>query len=67
MARKSKRQVRRQRSQSLGTPVSASRSTEFDPDYTHVKTDLRRIGTLAAVFFVILVVLRFLLPYLPIG
>jgi hypothetical protein len=42
-------------------------SADFNPDYTHVRTDLRRIGTLAAIFFVLLIVLRFLLPFLPIG
>jgi hypothetical protein len=36
-------------------------STEFNPDYTFVKQDLIRIGILAAVFIVILVVLSFIL------
>ncbi|MBC7877634.1 MAG: hypothetical protein H7Y59_10735 [Anaerolineales bacterium] len=33
--------------------------TEFNPDYTHVKKDLKRIGILAATFFVGLIVLSF--------
>jgi len=45
-----------------GTTVSVTSSTsrtEFNPDYTHVKRDLRRIGVLAGSFFVILIVLSF--------
>jgi hypothetical protein len=39
---------------------SASRTTtEFNPDYTHVKRDLGRIGVLAGSFFVVLIVLSF--------
>jgi len=34
---------------------------EFNPDYTYVKQDLKRIGILAGSFFVILVVLSFFL------
>lgn len=33
--------------------------TEFNPDYTNTKKDLVRIGTLAGIFFVALVVLSF--------
>jgi hypothetical protein len=40
------------------TPTSAA---EFNPDYSAVKKDLKRIGTLAGTFFVILVVLSFFL------
>ena len=35
--------------------------TEFNPDYTYVKRDLARIGTLAGFFVAILVVLSFIL------
>ena len=39
---------------------STSRTTtEFNPDYTHVKRDLGRIGVLAGSFFVVLIVLSF--------
>jgi hypothetical protein len=34
---------------------------EFAPDYTHVISDLKRIGALAAFFIVLLVVLSFIL------
>lgn len=50
-------------------PVSAQpaasaftrRSAEFNPDYTYVIRDLKRIGILAGTFFVILVGLSFIL------
>jgi hypothetical protein len=32
---------------------------EFNPDYTNVKKDLRRIGILASSFFAVLIVLSF--------
>ena len=35
--------------------------TEFKPDYTAVKKDLKRIGILAGSFFVILIALTFIL------
>jgi hypothetical protein len=38
---------------------AAPASTEFNPDYTHVKRDLGRIGILAGSFFVALIVLSF--------
>ncbi|MEN6571358.1 MAG: hypothetical protein ABFD24_05910 [Anaerolineaceae bacterium] len=41
--------------------MGRSFSTEFNPDYTFVKKDLTRIGTLAGIFFVVLVVLSFFL------
>jgi len=45
------------------TPMMASSAlaarVEFNPDYTNVKHDLKRIGTLAGTFFAILIVLSF--------
>jgi hypothetical protein len=44
--------------------VSGSRrpfEREFNPDYTHVFKDLKRIGALASTFFVLLIVLSFFL------
>ena len=38
-----------------------SNASEFKPDYSYVKKDLKRIGSLAAFFFVILIVLTFIL------
>jgi hypothetical protein len=43
---------------SISTP---SAPVEFNPDYTNIKTDLKRIGMLAGSFFVILVALSFFL------
>ena len=39
--------------------AAVSSSTEFNPDYTHVKRDLSRIGVLAGSFVVVLIVLSF--------
>lgn len=54
------------------TPAAAVRSssfgrrattvTEFNPDYSYVVKDLKRIGALAGTFFVILIALSFVLP-----
>lgn len=41
--------------------VSRTQSAEFNPDYSYVKKDLKRIGILAGSFFVVLVVLSFFL------
>ncbi len=36
-------------------------TTEFNPDYSQTKTDLKRIGILAGSFFVVLIALSFIL------
>jgi hypothetical protein len=36
-------------------------SQDFNPDYSHVYRDLKRIGTLAGFFVVLLIVLSFVL------
>ena len=41
--------------------IPSSSRNEFNPDYTHVKKDLARIGTLAGFFIVVLVALSFFL------
>jgi hypothetical protein len=51
MSKKNKRQAPRQIS-SL-----TAKAVEFNPDYTIIKRDLKRIGLLAGTFFVILIVL----------
>ena len=43
---------------SVSTP---SGRTEFNPDYSAVKKDLARIGTLAGFFIAVLIVLSFFL------
>ena len=39
--------------------TTAAARTEFNPDYTYVKRDLRRIGVLAGSFFGLLIILSF--------
>jgi hypothetical protein len=56
MSRKHRRQLRKS-----AAFVQAPRATEFNPDYTYVKRDLRRIGILAGSFAAILIVLSFFL------
>ncbi|MDD2921931.1 MAG: hypothetical protein PHQ36_06560 [Anaerolineales bacterium] len=56
MAKKNKRPIERK------PAVAASAApVEFNPDYTHTKKDLARIGTLAGFFVVALVALSFFL------
>jgi len=45
----------------LSIEKSRSKASEFNPDYSFIKKDLRRIGSLAAFFFVILIILTFVL------
>ena len=39
--------------------AAAPARTEFNPDYSHIKRDLGRIGILAGVFFALLIALSF--------
>lgn len=72
MPKKSKRQVRKAPAAApapevLAAPTLAPQSgparlttaAEFNPDYTYVVKDLRRIGILALVFVIALVILTF--------
>ena len=57
---------RKSRSSTSSRPTfaGAQRSAvvaEFNPDYTNIKRDLKRIGILAASFFAILIALSFFL------
>jgi hypothetical protein len=55
MSKKNKRQVSRQM---ISRPQAMQPTrTEFNPDYTNTKRELRRIGILAGTFFAILIVL----------
>ena len=45
----------------LSIKKGKSSVSEFNPDYSYIKKDLRRIGSLAAFFFVILIALTFVL------
>ena len=44
-----------------GSSRSRLSSTEFNPDYTYVKQDLKRIAILAVTFISILIILTFFL------
>lgn len=57
MAKKNKRSAGSRARLIGGAPVG----TEFNPDYTYVKRDLVRIGTLAGSFFALLIILSFIL------
>ncbi len=68
MSKKSKRQTSKNGTRSaqplpaVKIPASmANKPAEFNPDYSYVKKDLRRIGLLAGSFVTILVVLSFFL------
>lgn len=73
MSKKNKRQIRsvalsesKTESKTISPAGSSSRPArdEFNPDYTHVLKDLRRIGVLAGSFLVVLIGLSFLIPLL---
>lgn len=73
MSKKYKRQVRKSTTNgaqpqpavsTMTAPASRSHSaaqTVFNPDYSYVKKDLRRIGLLAGTFISILVIISFFL------
>ena len=70
MSKKTKRQVRKPTGTPLPSaappPIASTNGNrpvdrDFNPDYSPVIKDLRRIGTLAGSFFVILIVLSFFL------
>lgn len=59
MARKSSR--RKSSSSASRSGKSAGYEREFNPDYSPVIKDLKRIGILASTFFVVLIALTFFL------
>jgi hypothetical protein len=62
MSRKNKRSVNTKSSAAVTTQAApVGKTTAFNPDYTPVVKDLRRIGMLAGSFIVVLVVLTFFL------
>jgi len=62
MSKKSKKKYRNlPNNRKLPVKNSKTNISEFNPDYSYVKKDLRRIGSLAALFFVVLTVLTFIL------
>jgi len=66
MPKKSKRQANRSSTRAQASPAvqfapTTPKATEFNPDYTPVIKDLRRIGFLAGSFLIVLFVLSFIL------
>jgi hypothetical protein len=65
MSKKTRRTQRRETHQQVsGAPAAANvvrKSMEFNPDYSDTIKDLKRIGTLAGTFVMILVILSFFL------
>ncbi len=65
MAKKHTRKVSKSVQSSTVAAVSSAKnrltSTEFNPDYSYVKADLKRIGILAGSFIGVLVILTFFL------
>lgn len=66
MSRKKNRQTRKTREQETAQSTGIAKAKrrgepEFNPDYTYVIKDLKRIGALAGTFLVILVLLAFVL------
>ncbi len=66
MSKKTKRQLRKDAAAYFApakeeTASTTGRSSSFNPDYGFIVKDLRRIGTIAGSFIVILIVLSFFL------
>ena len=68
MAKKNKRNPARESRSTAVVEVteaprvsSTSSRNEFNPDYTYVRQDLKRTGTLAGIFIVALIVLSFII------
>ncbi len=57
MSKKNKRRASRTVSASTAASVSFSGRTEFNPDYSAIKRDLKRIGFLAGSFLVVMIIL----------
>ena len=61
MSKKSKKGYKQIIKTQEPVPVQSARTSDFNPDYTDVKRDLKRIGVLASTFFVVLIALSFIL------
>lgn len=61
MAKKMYRYNKRSGASSSSSSKAETRTVDFNPDYSYVKKDLRRIGILAGSFFAILIALSFIL------
>ena len=65
MSKKHKKKFRRMEGGKNQAPIiftpQTNRASEFNPDYSYVINDLKRIGLLAGFFLIVLVVLAFIL------
>lgn len=62
MSKKTKINKTQKKSEAIQTiSTTSQKGSDFNPDYSDVIKDLKRIGSLAAVFFSILVILTFIL------
>ncbi len=57
MSKKVKRQISRTVPAAAAPRTSGAGAAEFNPDYSYVRKDLRRIGILAGTFFVFLILI----------
>jgi hypothetical protein len=55
------KRTRRTTTTTVSVTPSASSRSEFNPDYSIVRKDLKRIGTLAGIFITLLIVLSFII------
>lgn len=58
---RSRRTSKQQLTSTMVSRKSISTAEDFNPDYSQTIKDLKRIGSLAGFFFVILIVLTFIL------
>jgi len=61
MAKKNKTKYRQTGSAQHPNAAAEIRTAEFNPDYSDVIKDLKRIGILAVIFFIVLIVLSFVI------
>lgn len=66
MSKKTKRQVRKEAAvmsfpSAPAQQSTSSRSSDFNPDYTYITNDLRRIAAIWGSFIVIFIILSFIL------
>jgi len=59
-----KNKYKRQDGDSRPSRSTAAGTVTFNPDYSPVIRDLKRIGLLAGTFIVILIALAFVMPYI---
>jgi hypothetical protein len=56
------KRTRRSSTTTVSMAPSATSRVEFNPDYSYVRSDLRRIGVLAGIFTAVLIILAIIIP-----